>query len=324
MNNPLVSILIPVYNAENYVAEAIESALNQTYKNIEIIIVDDGSTDKSWEIIESYRKKYPNIIKTYQQENKGACAARNKAFELSSGQYIQYLDADDLLAENKIEEQTILFKKFGNNNKIITSCSWVRFKNNPKDAKIDRQYIDKDYDNPIDWLIDSWRGKGMGQTNIWLIPRDIIDAVGKWNEQLKKNQDGEFFCRVLLKSNKIIYSNNSIVYYRDTENSITNIFSYETSEHTLKSYELYCDYLSRYLDQKKVRLALATNFSSFYSYVYPHYPDLLARAEKKINELGFKSFPLNGGRNFKLLSSLIGVKKATHFRSIFNKSILKK
>ena len=101
MNNPKVSILIPLYNSEEYIAETIDSCLNQTYDNIEIIIVDDGSTDAGLEIARQYEIKYENIkVKT--QKNSGAPVARNKAFALSTGEYIQYIDADDLLHPDKI------------------------------------------------------------------------------------------------------------------------------------------------------------------------------------------------------------------------------
>ena len=102
MNPPKVSILIPLYNSENYIEETIQSCLNQTYENIEIIIVDDGSTDKSLQIAKSFES---GKLKVYSQPNSGACKARNLAFEKSIGDYIQYLDADDLLSENKIENQ---------------------------------------------------------------------------------------------------------------------------------------------------------------------------------------------------------------------------
>jgi glycosyltransferase involved in cell wall biosynthesis len=310
MNNPLVSILIPVYNTEKYVAEAIESALNQTYKNIEIIIVDDGSTDKSWEIIESYRQKYPDKIKTYRQKNKGACAARNKAFELSSGQYIQYLDADDLLAPDKIEHQIKYFDGSGNDDFVVNG-RWGRFKESISEEIVwgPHESIQKNL-KPIDWILKNQ----MSQTSCWLTPRNLVLKAGKWDETLKKNQDGEFFCRVLLQTGKIYFSSEAQVYYRNSDNSITNKFSYESAFNTLVSYELYMQHLAKYLNQKEVRLALAANFSSFYAYTYPYFEDLLHRAEKRIEELGFNHFPLIGGRKFKLLSAIIGVKKATYIR----------
>src|SRR5882724_9638878 len=98
----LVSILVPVYNAEAFVAETIQSALDQTWPAKEIIAVDDGSTDKSREILKSFERQG---IKVIEQENRGASAARNRALSDAQGEFIQFLDADDLLAPNKIEVQ---------------------------------------------------------------------------------------------------------------------------------------------------------------------------------------------------------------------------
>src|SRR5438128_8633466 len=97
----LVSILIPVYNAESFVADAIQSALDQTWPAKEIIAVDDGSTDRSAEVLKSFAPR----IKVIEQENRGASAARNRALREAQGEFIQYLDADDLLAPNKIKIQ---------------------------------------------------------------------------------------------------------------------------------------------------------------------------------------------------------------------------
>ena len=98
----LVSILIPVYNAEAFVAEAIQSALNQTWPAKEIVVVDDGSSDQSREILKGFESAG---IKLIEQENRGASAARNRAFTQAQGDYVQYLDADDLLAPDKIAIQ---------------------------------------------------------------------------------------------------------------------------------------------------------------------------------------------------------------------------
>src|SRR5438132_1122109 len=95
----LVSILIPVYNAEAFVAEAIQSALDQTWPAKEVIAVDDGSTDRSPEILEGFGGR----VKIIEQENRGASAARNRALNQAQGEFIQFLDADDLLSPDKLE-----------------------------------------------------------------------------------------------------------------------------------------------------------------------------------------------------------------------------
>ena len=98
---PLVSIIIPCFNCEKWVAQAVESCINQTYPNIEVIVVDDGSTDKSVEVLRQFLPR----IRLETGPNRGGNAARNTAFKLSMGEYIQYLDADDYLEPDKISRQ---------------------------------------------------------------------------------------------------------------------------------------------------------------------------------------------------------------------------
>jgi glycosyltransferase involved in cell wall biosynthesis len=102
---PLVSAIIPNYNYARYVGEAVESALGQTYPNIEVIVVDDGSTDNSLEVLEQYRDR----IKIIDQKNSGVCVARNRGVAESAGEYIAFLDADDVWLPEKIEKQVEKF-----------------------------------------------------------------------------------------------------------------------------------------------------------------------------------------------------------------------
>lgn len=97
------SVIIPVYNAENYINESVSSVLNQTYKNFEIVLVDDGSTDKSGDICDALKNEYPNIIKVLHQVNQGQLMSRCYGAKISDGDYCVYLDADDILYQNCLE-----------------------------------------------------------------------------------------------------------------------------------------------------------------------------------------------------------------------------
>lgn len=108
INHPLVSVIMPVFNAQEYIAEAIESILNQTYKNIEFIIVDDASTDKSWELIQKYKIKNPgriSVYKTIKKTNSAGNGAMNFGYQYSHGEFIARMDADDIAHPKRIEKQ---------------------------------------------------------------------------------------------------------------------------------------------------------------------------------------------------------------------------
>ncbi len=120
---PLVSILIPAYNSEEWIADTLRSALRQTWQRKEIIVVDDGSRDRTTEVARQLASKQVTVVSI---ENGGAAAARNHALKLSQGDYIQWLDADDLLAPDKIERQLLALGE-AEDKKILLSSPWAYF-----------------------------------------------------------------------------------------------------------------------------------------------------------------------------------------------------
>ena len=132
MSLPLVSILMPLYNAEKWVEETIRSCQSQTYTNWELIIVDDGSTDASASIVEKIASSEPRIT-LLRQPNSGACVARNLAFCHCKGDYVMYLDADDLISPDKIELQVEALSHA--DPKAVAICAWEEFYFQPS-AKI--------------------------------------------------------------------------------------------------------------------------------------------------------------------------------------------
>ena len=120
MSNPAISLVMPVYNVENFLSKALTSVENQTFKDFEMIIVDDGSSDKSYEIAEEFCSKNPNF-KLIKQENSGPAAARNTGVMHCKGEYIAFMDSDDYLEKNFLEELYKLAKKTGAD---ITCCNF--------------------------------------------------------------------------------------------------------------------------------------------------------------------------------------------------------
>ena len=138
---PLVSILIPAYNAEEWVGAAIASALGQTWRQKEIIVVDDGSTDETLAVVRQFES---NEVRVVTQPNQGAAAARNRAFSLSRGDYIQWLDADDLLSPDKVAHQMQAAEQIGNHRTLLSS-GWGYFLYRPFKAKFSSSSLWCDY-----------------------------------------------------------------------------------------------------------------------------------------------------------------------------------
>ncbi len=306
---PKVSVLIPMYNAEKFIGETLESVLNQTYKNIEIIIVDDESSDNSYEVAQKYCDKNKNIILS-QQKNQGPGAARNKAFSLSSGEYIQYLDADDLLAPDKIELQIDELQKHHDN--IFVFGSVAEFKVNTDNAYFQNFYYFKDYNDPINFLADYWGTGGMIQIASLLIPRKSVLKAGKWNEDWILNEDGEFISRIIKESNKVVYLNNAVSYYRKDNTGSLN--SQRTEKHYRSQLESYSSYYKMYKQKfpgsDRLRIALAKRYSRVIFNMYPNYDLLMKKAEEQLCLLGYKQPIPVGSKKFVLLAKCIGIYNA--------------
>ncbi len=302
---PLVSILIPCHNATPWLVETLKSALAQTWFHKEIIVVDDGSTDYSLKIAQSFESYGVKVIS---QLNKGASAARNRALRESRGDFIQYLDADDLLAPNKIEHQVGLLED--SNSDCVATGEWARFYNSPTEANFIPEPVWNDM-SPVEWLICSWLGGGMMHPAAWLVPRSIANRAGFWNESLSLNDDGEYFCRVVLASKGVKFCPGAKSYYRSgISNSLSSLKSYAAQESVLRSIELCTNYLLARENTQRTRHACATVFQRFIYSVYSDMPDLIQKAEVSVKSLGGSNLKLSGSTLFQFLSNTVGWKRA--------------
>lgn len=316
----LASILIPCYNAEKWIAETIESAIAQTWHNKEIIIVDDGSKDNSLYIAKRYESSQVKVIA---QENGGASSARNRALKEAQGDFIQYLDADDLLAPNKIEIQMQFFLKEENFG-CIASGEWGRFYQNPSETLFIAEPVWADL-APVDWLICSWNGGGMMHPAAWLIPRCITDKSGFWDERLSLNDDGEYFCRVVLASEGVKFCHGARSYYRSgIENSLSGSQSHKARESEFLSWELNTENLLNMENNSKAQKVCANIFQKFIYDVYPDAPDLRKKAQQKVQELGGSDLKPSGTPSYNLLSLIAGWKVAKNVQIFFYRHGYKK
>lgn len=301
---PKVSIIIPLHNAEEYLAQTIESALSQTYQNIEIIIVENGSSDNSLKIANNYSN--PKIF-IYSIGKSSASGARNYGFKKSTGDFIQYLDADDLLSNDKIESQIKLLKH--DDTSTLISCGWGKFRKEPSEAKFISQKVWSSYPSPIEWLLDSWQNGGMMAVSSWLTSKKLIEKAGKWREDISLHDDGEFFCRVILNSKQIIFDKNAKVYYRDVSNSLSKK---NQSQNAIKSYLKtilsYKSEIEKIEKSKRVENALLLNFAMFI-YTTQHIKTKYTHiAYRELEKLPFRTKLYFGSPKFQRVIALIGTK----------------
>ena len=206
------SLLVPCYNAEKYIARCLNSLINQEYKDYEIIVLDDGSTDNSYEIL----KKYKNKIRLYKQSNKGVSAARNKLIDLSNGKYFIFVDADDFVELNMLK----IVDQYLNENIDILKFNYDIISNNEKILK------DTDFSNEIkegktiiDDLLDSRIVFDMPCTYVfrkkYFTDNQFQFEVGRFHE------DFGLIPFVINSAKKVKLINNVLYHYYQSDNSLT-------------------------------------------------------------------------------------------------------
>ena len=273
---PLVSILIPAFNAQEWIAHTIQSAIDQTWQRKEIIIVDDGSDDQTLSIARRFGSKEVKIVT---QPNQGAAAARNKAFFLCQGDYIQWLDADDLLAPDKIAQQMRVAEHCGDS-RILLSSAWGRFIYRVNRAKFVPTSLWRDL-SPVEWLICKMGENVFMQTDTWLVSRHLCEAAGPWDTRQLSDDDGEYFCRVILASNGIRFVPEAKAFYRaNPVNRLSYIgVSEKKQDALLLSIQLHVKYIQSLEDSDRVRTACVRFLQELLIYFYPERPDIVAELE---------------------------------------------
>ena len=278
---PLVSILIPAYNSEDRIAETIHSALAQTWDPKEIIVVDDGSKDRTLKVARGFESESVVVVS---QEHRGASAARNKALTLCRGDYIQWLDADDLLAPDKIAMQMEAARKC-NDKRTLFSSAWGRFWYRPERAKFAPSALWNDLSRP-EFLLRKLGQNLFMQTSTWLVSRELTEAAGPWSTELSADDDGEYFCRVLLASRGVRFVSQAKVYYRYSGTSgLAFIGNSRAKQDSLwRSMKLHMDYLRGLEDGERVRQACLTYLHNNLVYFYPERPELVEEIRQKAAE----------------------------------------
>lgn len=221
---PLISVIIPVYNCAKYIARCIDSLLEQTYENIEIIIVDDGSTDNSASICHEYNEKK---LTYFYQKNAGPSAARNKGLEMMNGEYVTFVDADDYVAPGYIRSLYELICKY---NVKIAVCSYIKKNNLQKDFDIRKKPLDERELLSEEALKSLFYKKEISTNTFNKLYHISIVQKQKYLIHLHLGEDLQFIYEALKKVNKIAYSNKELYYYCQNEKSITHNFKIDMAE----------------------------------------------------------------------------------------------
>lgn len=232
--SPLISIIIPVYNRANVICNAIDSALKQSYRNIEIIVVDDCSTDNTLEIVKQYGDK---IIVIRHTENLHVSAARNTGMNKAQGEYIAFLDSDDEWYDNKIELQISFMQE---HNYEISCTNFVSYYLNERGIEQkNRPYSEINLEDCL-WGIYFAPGSTL------LINKNILKKIGGYNIKYKRIEDWELFIRILSSgykigflqkcTTKIISSNNITIYNLEIYCNMLLKDSYEILNFLNKNY----------------------------------------------------------------------------------------
>jgi len=280
---PLVSVLIPAYNSEQWLAGTIESAVAQTWPNKEIIVVDDGSTDQTLNVARQFASRN---VKVVTQPNQGASAARNAAFAVCQGDYIQWLDADDVLEPGKVESHVRRIAEC-RSSRTLLSGAWGSFMYRTRKAQFCPTHLWCDL-APTEWLVRKMGQNLHMQTGNWLVSRELSMAAGPWDTRLWRDNDGEYFCRVVLASDGIQFFPEAKSYYRRTGfKSMSYIGgSFKKLESLFLSISLHMHYLRSAEDSERTRSACVRFIRVWLPEFYPYRIDLGEKLRGMAVELG--------------------------------------
>jgi glycosyltransferase involved in cell wall biosynthesis len=300
-----VSVLIPCHNAAAYVGATLTSVLNQTWGDLEIIVVDDGSSDGSRDVLAAVKDRR---LETIHSENRGAAAARNSAFAASSGTFVLYLDADDVIGPEHVAR---LHTAIANTRGKVALGEWDRFQRDPDEAMFPSRATYIDAAGP-EWLAIDWMAaRPMTQCGMALIPRHLVETHGGWDERLSLIDDFEFFARIIARSAGVRHAAGARLYYRSgLRGSLSGRKSREAVESAFLSLMLGTEHLIEAEDSPRSRRACANVLQDFDYTYYPEYADLRAKVRARALELGGADLSPDGPPGFHRLRRLVGWRAA--------------
>jgi glycosyltransferase involved in cell wall biosynthesis len=306
----LVSVVIPAFNAERWLGATIASVRAQTHRPLEVIAVNDGSTDGTAALLDS--QAGPDL-RVLSQANRGQAAALNAGLAAARGDFIQYLDADDLLAPRKLELQ---LERLAAPGTAIASCEWGRFRDDPGATRFEPDACWQDQGAHA-WLARNWeQGGGMMLPALWLLPRAVVERAGPWNESLTVNIDMEYFVRALLVAGQVRFARGARCHYRsNVAGSMSGRRDSAAWTSYFRSIELSQAHLRTALDEP-LRRGLALVWQRFAHAAYPYQQSLAEDAVRRARELHEIRLPPEGGWRFRAAASVLGWRLARRLQRL--------
>lgn len=296
------------------------SILHQTYSELEIIVVNDGSTDNGPAIVEELMKE-DSRIQLFHQENKGQCTASNFGFSKSTGKYIKFFDADDILSADTIKVQ---LKSLENTSDDKASyIDYVRFYNDDLSTiNQHRRPALINYDcTPAEYI--TFHGSPqMYQCAIWLFHRKIFEHSGLWDERLSLINDTEFFPRILKFVKRLYYAPGATLYYRTNfkSGSLSQTVSAKSMKSALMSVDLMAAHIRSIEASESVEKIIALSYVEILEMSYPSQPKWTKIIERRLQKFNKGQYEFRkSGMFYNLLSRIAGWKIAKKFQVVYYK-----
>ncbi len=307
-----VSVIMAAWNAGGWILEAVHSALGQTLHDLEVIVVNDGSTDDTAEKLGSINDPR---LRVFHQPNGGQSAALNRGISEARGRFIKFLDADDWMNPEHLAAQVSVLE--GTTDELA-SCAWGYFLESPREVTTRDEVTNRDYIDPMEWLVDSLtKDEGMMGGWKWLIPREVMNRAGGWDTRLSLNNDFEFSIRVLLASGGVRFAPGAVYSYRKgISGALSGSRGCRAMTSAYLTTESGCALLLKRENSERVRRICADRWQSWLYLFYPEFKDLAAGAADRIRNLGGSRIPLGGGKVMRLLLPMLGWKNVRRLQEM--------
>ena len=278
------SILIPAYNSAEFIGDTLASCVQQGRDCIEeIIVINDQSEDDTRKVVERFQAEHADCrVILADNPSKGACSARNHALSLAKGDAIQWLDADDLLGEAKLEAALELLYQ---NPKHLIASKWRRFAGDLTNLWPEEQGTWShvpDQSSPREWLLAERMMIPAG----WIGSRQLFESIQPWDASLLINQDGEYFTRAIVASAGVIFEPKSRVYYRSEVQGSVSQFKPHKAPSLFASVESFEQAVLQLGNDSDIKTLISNHYMGYIYRVYPLVPELREKARAKIKQYG--------------------------------------